>query len=283
MDTIDFIVVESGGTKSSWWFGNKQSGLVYKFSGPGLHPASLTLDKSSHLKQKLAELGDLQMIPCYFYGAGCESPQFVEKIRIFLEQLTLRLLHFKSDLTGACIALLGTNHGYAGIIGTGAIVAEYNGKEVIRTSSGLGYILGDEGSGFDIGKRILNTYFRDELSTTITAILEEYFGGKSNIIPEVYSVNGRQKTAGIASLIHPYRKDKRMIQIINEAFESFYHTAIAPHTSLRTISLIGSIAYFYREELEQTLTSHGIRIEALETEAIRALFNYHFKLIQLEQ
>ena len=43
-------------------------------------------------------------------------------------------------------------------LGTGSNSGYYNGKKIIHNSPGLGYVLGDEGSGAYLGKKVLQYY-----------------------------------------------------------------------------------------------------------------------------
>jgi glucosamine kinase len=276
MEQIDFIVVESGGSKSSWWFGNNQIGVTHKFNSPGLHPASLSSEKFKLLSSKLSGLNFDKNTPCYFYGAGCESSVLKTKLSNFLIEVGLENVNFQTDLLGTCIALFGENPGYAGIIGTGAIVAEYDGEKVVRYTSGLGYILGDEGSGFDIGKRVINAYFQNQLPVEITSVVEDHFGGRDQIIPITYGEEGRKIIAALTEKIYPHKKSPSISSIISEAFEAFYKTAIAPHKKLTKIALIGSVAFYYQDELKEVLSRHKVELTKVEQEAVRGLFHHHF-------
>ena len=53
-----------------------------------------------------------------------------------------------SDLLGACHSVLGKNQGTVAILGTGSVVCHFNGNEITEIQGGLGYLLGDEGSGY---------------------------------------------------------------------------------------------------------------------------------------
>ena len=58
----------------------------------------------------------------------------------------------------AARALCGNLKGIACILGTGANSCFYDGKKIVKNSPGLGYILGDEGSGAYLGKKVIQ-YF----------------------------------------------------------------------------------------------------------------------------
>jgi glucosamine kinase len=273
---IDFIVVESGGSKSTWCLGSKNDGLIVRFQVEGLHPAELSEQKQAEVSRQLLPYTIAKDTRTYFYGAGCESPILSAKLRDFLGKLGIRKIDFYSDLNAACIATLHQQSGYAGIIGTGAILAEYDGNNVVRFTSGLGHILGDEGSGFDIGKRILNAYFRNQLPEIIATEIEEYFGGRHQIIPKSYAANSRKLIAGLTRVIYPHRMEPRIAQLLHQSFEAFYETAIADHQDLSSLSLVGGVAIHFQEEIKATLKKHDIHVDKILPEAVDELFDYHF-------
>jgi glucosamine kinase len=267
----EFIVIESGGTKSSWYFSNGQP-----FYGPGLNPFELSDEKMTQLKIGLKEYS-LENYTCHFYGSGCENPKGAEKLKAFLGELGLafELMNIYTDLLGACRALLGNTPGTVGILGTGAISAVYDGEKVTKTYSGLGALLGDEGSGFDLGKRLLKAYFYDDLNQEISKKIETYFGGKNQIIPTVYGPNGRMKVAGLTRLIGEYRETPIVKAILSNAFEDFYTTALHPIAAEGEVSLVGSIAYHFEKEIKTVLSKKGYAIKKIISSAHNELFLYH--------
>ena len=64
--------------------------------------------------------------------------------------------------------LCGNNKGIVSNLGTGSFSCYYNGKKIARSRPGLGYVLGDEGSGAYLGKKVIQYYlyeiFDEELS-----------------------------------------------------------------------------------------------------------------------
>ena len=63
------------------------------------------------------------------------------------------------DTLAACHALFGRNAGVACILGTGSNACVYDGEKITQSIVSLGFMLGDEGSGCHIGKRIVHDYF----------------------------------------------------------------------------------------------------------------------------
>ncbi|RFC53779.1 hypothetical protein DXU93_11675 [Brumimicrobium aurantiacum] len=267
------IVIESGGTKSTWVF-NLPNDLRGKdsFRTIGLHPQELNSTKAETIKALVQE-HQLQNQEVHFFGAGCESEEAKVKIKKFLEAFGLDVQQVQTDLHAACVAHLGQKRGMVGIIGTGAVAALFNGEKVIQQSSGLGYMLGDEGSGFDIGKRLIVQHLNHQLPSEITKEIDTYFEYRS-IVHRVQESDGRMKIAGLTKIVRKYSDDPVIFKILKEAFSDFCKTALLPIQENHPIHFIGSVAYYFQEELKSTLSSMGYEMGGVEKEAVEGVFEF---------
>jgi N-acetylglucosamine kinase-like BadF-type ATPase len=143
--------------------------------------------------------------------AGAGRPDDKKRMVNGLRRLTsskkvpLRNVRIESD---ALIALEGAFSGGAGIIliaGSGSIAFGKDEKGTIHRAGGWGRILGDEGSGFFIGKHALTVVCRyldgRSAPTLLTAMVAKKFGLKTStdIISAVYKDN--LNIAAIAPLV----------------------------------------------------------------------------------
>lgn len=252
------LVIESGGTKSTWVIGKNATNTI-QLKTVGLHPQELTNEKSKTI-QNLINQHQLQNEIVYFYGAGCESNDARKKIHQFLTTSGANIIKdINTDLYIACLAHLGNEPGFVGILGTGAIVAQFDGNEVIKKTSGLGYILGDEGSGFDIGKRLLIAYFNEILPNNIKEEVNTYFHQKP-ILHRIYAPDGRLKIAGLTKIIKEWKDTIPIQEILNDAFTAFCKTGLEPLSIHSPIHFVGSIAHHFEKELKITITKHGYQV-----------------------
>lgn len=265
------IVVESGGTKSTWIF-STETRQRKRVETVGLHPQELSLAKRSSIQQ-LVKKYQLTGQSLYFYGAGCESQTAKLKITQFLAELGLQVKEVQTDIHAACLALLGNSKGVVGILGTGAVAAQFDGERIIKQTSVLGYILGDEGSGFDIGKRLLQHYFKADLSLELREAIEDYFEGEA-VLHRIHEPDGRMFIAGLSKLAHQYRYEKEVKQILDSAFSDFYITALQELTDTFTVHFVGSIAFYFKDELRNTLSEHGLSLGNVEKEAVSGVFSF---------
>ena len=92
----------------------------------------------------------------FFYGTGCSNTTNVKMIKNALKFMFPKSkILVDHDLMGAAKSLYGNEKGIACILGTGSNSCFYNGKKIVKNSPGLGYVLGDEGSGSYLGKMVL--------------------------------------------------------------------------------------------------------------------------------
>ena len=81
----------------------------------------------------------------------------------------------QTELLGAARALCGKQKGIACILGTGSNSCFYNGKKIVKNSPGLGYVLGDEGSGAYLGKKVVQYYLYHTFDEELKARFEKRF------------------------------------------------------------------------------------------------------------
>src|SRR5690606_22301086 len=75
----------------------------------------------------------------------------------------------ESDLLGAARGLCGRSEGLVAILGTGSNSCHYNGCEIVEHVSPLGFILGDEGSGAVLGRKLVSAVFERQLPAGLSA------------------------------------------------------------------------------------------------------------------
>ncbi|HZH86755.1 MAG TPA: hypothetical protein VFD77_05520 [Brumimicrobium sp.] len=265
------IVVESGGTKSTWVFYNSL-GTKVDLVSVGLHPQELTSQKEKLISQLIDE-NQLKGREIYFFGAGCESQEAKVKVTRFLEEFSLNVQQVETDIYAACVAHLGNTEGVVGIIGTGAVAAHFDGQKVVQQTSGLGYLLGDEGSGFDIGKRLLQSYFGNELPKAIRQEIEIYFDHQS-ILHRIYESDGRMFIAGLTKVVYEFKSEPVIVKLLNESFLAFCETALHPLNPKHSINFIGSIAYYFEDELGKSISASGYQLGNVKKEAVHGVFAF---------
>lgn len=256
----ELLIADSGSTKTDWAVGGK------RFSTQGINPFHQSEDTIlSILHDELLPQLDVKKVGAVqFYGSG---------VRTELEPVMVRLLRqcfgttipieAHSDLLGAARALCGNSEGIACILGTGSNSCLYDGKNIVKNTPPLGYILGDEGSGAVLGRRFLNALYKGRLAEIYVIGLEHY---TQMTLPQIIDRVYRQPLpnrwlASLSPFIHNLLADPFIETIVIENFRDFIRYNIMPYCRPELpINAVGSIAFFYRPQLEQAATSLGFTL-----------------------
>jgi len=268
------IVVESGGTKSTWVCRDSKGNLK-KFILQGLHPQEINPEKVLAANDLISQ-NHLIGKDVYFFGAGCESSSGKKRITELLLEIGLNPKMIVSDVVGACMAVLGNDNGVAGILGTGAVAAYYQNQKVQQMTSGRGFILGDEGSGFDIGKRITVACLDGKFTNypDVEKSIHEYYGGKDKIVHACSGIHSRFKIAGLTEVIADYRENPIINKVLLNSFQDYTETAILPLRHDGRVGMVGSVAYFFREEFSKVLSSNDIVLTKVVIAAVDDIYAF---------
>lgn len=168
------LIVEAGGTKTNLLF--IQTGQVIgTYEEQGMHVSRETTDDLKRRMTLWNEMGHGPLKNIHLFAAGKMDQKKLKEITTFLKTHFNSTLEVYSDLLAACYATAGYQPGIVGILGTGSNSCYYDGKEIIKNVSPGGFILADEGSGTQIGKKVLLDYLRNEVPAEFKVILETKF------------------------------------------------------------------------------------------------------------
>lgn len=278
MKTI--LIADSGSTKTEWCL--LQNGKKKKLETQGLSPYFLT-------GEQIKEILQTELIPrlklavpdtIYFYGTGCANPgnaAIVKKaIAHFFKKAKIDVQH---DLMGAAKALCGDSKGIACILGTGSNSCFYNGKKIVKNSPGLGYALGDEGSGAYLGKKVVQ-YF---LYQTFDEDLMERFKARFNtnsveILEAVYKKPlPNRYLAGFTIFLVENRGHFMIENIIEDGLNDFFFNHIYKYRESWSmpINFVGSVAYGFRDVLKDLCNSYELQLGRVLKNPMEGLVNYH--------
>lgn len=269
------LIADAGSTKTSWALINSDSILYYHTNGinPVLHDTVYI----HHLLRQVAEnlVGSNPVQAVLYFGAGC-TPHTSPGLKNILEEAfpLAATCSVQSDMSGAAIAACGYSEGIVCILGTGSNCALYDGHEITYPVASGGYILGDEGSGNYIGKKLLIDYLRNRLPESLKKEIESGGVTPATIIEHVY----RKPAAGtyLASFcklagdnIHlEYCKN-----LVKKSMDDFFtHTvSTIPGYHHYPLHFSGSVAYHFRDLLELSAAEKSLRIDSVMQQPIEKL------------
>lgn len=290
------LVADSGSTKTDWLlidtstqsnstFLDKEDEKQEIINTQGINPVHQSHYQVLQVLQSelLPQIDVSQIHDVYFYGSGVR-PELEGNMTEMLREVfpMAGTIESHSDLLGAARALCGHNEGIASILGTGANSCLYDGKRIVKNTPALGYIIGDEGSGAVLGKRFLHHLYSGILSKEIVALFEKETG---LALPEIINRVYRQPLANrfLASLsefIHRHLDLYDVRQMVVDNFVDFLTTHIAPYKrDDLPLSFVGSIAFYYQDELREAADAKGFTLGVIEKSPIAGLRRYHTTLM----
>jgi N-acetylglucosamine kinase-like BadF-type ATPase len=201
-----FIGIDGGGTKTKCVLTDEQLKVVSLSESGASNPMVVGVEKSARilfdLIYKISSNVNIKEIDAAVIGvAGGGRKKIANELKQSIQNLAtchnflLKNLEVVSD---AEIAVEGAFSGDAGAIliaGTGSIVFGKNKKGKLFRAGGYGRILGDEGSGFSIGKSGLQAVAKEfdesEKKSFLSRILSKKFSIKNrdDLILKVYTEN----------------------------------------------------------------------------------------------
>ena len=164
-------------------------------------------------------------------GMAGASTLIPELTSAFKEKLHCKFV-IESDLKMSHIATFKNNDGNLFIAGTGSSLLSRKDGEFIQ-KGGWGHILGDEGSGYWIGKQILKTYI-DYLDFAespldfceLVPALEELFPDRSAIVQTVYS-KPKTEVAKLSSFCSTYDANYFLHTLAQQAGKDIARTLLS--------------------------------------------------------
>ena len=275
------LIADCGSTKTDWVLISDEHGTL-EIQTEGINPvrdsqsAILGILRQQLLPRLPIKTNGLEHI--HFYGAGC-LPPFSQMIIDCLQQVfpTTRL-YVESDLLGAARALCGHHEGIACILGTGSNSCLFDGTDIIAHTPPLGFILGDEGSGSVLGRKLVSKILKGLMTThLIKAFKEQYDLEMSDIINKVYRQAQPNKfLASFVPFLSEHRAEPEIHQLLTEEFHNFLMHNIMPYGRKDLpLHFVGSIAYVFQQELQESLQKEGYQLGQVLRQPALELAKYH--------
>ena len=276
MASHEFIVADAGGTGTQWRLVLGER--ISQFETAGFNAYTHKLDD---LRASFIEniKGNVPLnIPTYFYGAGIDTYEQEQEVAVMLKTIFGANVQVSNDLVGVARALCGKEEGFVGILGTGANACYYNGTDVNKVGASLGYVLGDEGSGAHLGKKLLRGVFRQQLSSElIDAFMKQFDLTSHQAIKRIYDEpKPNHFLASFAPFIFEHRHSPGMHELLRDNFHEYFDAFFKNELSeKKTFHFSGSIAYHFADILRQVGTDLGITIKNIVQSPISGLVLYH--------
>ncbi len=277
------LIADSGATKCEWCYIDDKK-RKKRISTQGISPYFLNTDQIETLLrlELIPGLGKAQPQEIYYYGTGCKNPENAKSIRKAIARVFEGAkIEVNTDLMAAARALCGDQKGIVSILGTGSNSCYFDGKKIKKNSPGLGYVLGDEGSGAYLGKKVLQYYlygtFDEELkykfdlkyNTNSLAILDQVY---KHPLPNKY-------LAGFTLFLVENRGHYMIENIIEDGINDFFFTHLCKYGESWKLSqyFVGSVAFGFKDVIRDLCSSYEFEFGKILRAPMEGLIDYHNK------
>lgn len=276
------LIADCGSTKIDWCL--IENGKVAKqvfTSGINALLMSEEQIRQTIADELVPEIKGYEIGSVYYYGAGCLFDDICANVRraIAANIPSAKTIEVDTDLLAAARALCGKNPGIACIMGTGSNSCYYDGVKIVDNVSPLGYILGDEGSGAVLGKLLVGDVLKNQLPAALCEkFLKKYDLDRQKIIEGVYKKPAANRfLASLSPFLIENIEEPAVHRLVLNAFKAFFVRNIENYEGYKTmpVSFVGSVAYYYRDVLEEAASSLGIKIGTVIKSPMDGLIKYH--------
>jgi len=268
------LIAESGGTKTDWSLISGGS-CVKQFSTPSFHPSLLSSEWIATQQKELANIFDHEIgkIQLHFYGAGCYDPHRAEEMKRALQVMGFNQVQVYSDVYAAGQAVWGDAPGWVAILGTGSVLAYWNGKQIEGLLGGYGYLLGDEGSGYYFGKLLIRKLLDGSFGEADDLILQQIgVSDKRKLIRSCYDENGKSFISNLARQTADFTGNSVIKDIHQENLQLFFENYI--HEDIKRLGFVGSYASAQENTLNELSASKQIELQKVVARPIDELTKY---------
>ncbi|UTW60939.1 ATPase [bacterium SCSIO 12741] len=276
------LISDGGSTKADWVALNEQGETVTSFETQGYNPFYMDSDSiASNFKEQpaLSSLGS-QISEIYFYGSGCSNDLnnsiVTQGFQQVIPQATIYVEH---DLKGAAFATWQGKPGITCILGTGSNSCFFDGQEVSEEIPSLGMIPGDEAGGGYYGKFLVRDFFYRQMPPEIHQDFEAtYQLEKDEVLNRLYQ---QPRPSAFLAQFMPFmanhRKDPYIRKLLLFGMQEFfkYHISCYPEYKQYPVHFIGSIAWYFLDELKEVAEEFESEIGKVIKRPIDGLIDYH--------
>ena len=222
------IGIDAGGTKNELVLCEKDGHVVNRMTAPGSNAADLGPENAAmRIASQVRALvdGHTETVDALFAGlSGGGAPAISGEVRAVLtrELPFVKSISNGSDALNGLYAGVGAGDGMVVIAGTGTSAFVRCGG-VLTQVGGWGYLVDDAGSGYSIGRAVLNAAFRERdgrgESTRLTELVERQLGfNVLGAVPMIYR-GGKRTVASFAPLAFEAADmgDRQALAIVDNA------------------------------------------------------------------
>lgn len=275
------LVADSGSSKTHWKL-IVSSTKTLPFETKGLNPYYCNPSEyhNALLSSFPSGIDPKEVTDVFFYGAGCSASQrkdiVINGLKLFFRDSTIKV---ETDILGAARALFGKEEGIVVILGTGSNTGYYDGTTIHQIAPSLGYILGDEGSGAYLGKKLIRDWLYGDLPAELAVSIEEYCHLKTNeLLNRLYNNSyPNQFLASFVPFLEKNKDHKYVHSLVRVAFEKFTNRHLIRFSEFNTctVGIVGSVGENFCDILVDVMERAGASKTKFLRYPIDGIVDYH--------
>lgn len=279
------LIADGGSTKIRWALVEDRGCVVSEFVTAGLNPLlpptqGIESCLDGYLRGYVGSDG-VTVDEVWYYGAGCLPHVCGDVERALMSVAGCDQVSVASDMLGAARAMCGHEAGVACVLGTGSNSCLYDGRDIADSTPALGFILGDEGSGTVLGRRLVSDVFKRQLPQWLCREFQDrYRLSVSELIDRVYrQPEPNRFLASLAPFIREHIECDGIRDIVMSEFTRFISRNVMNYTGVcdsLPVCFTGSIAVNFAPQLNEAAHRFGINNINIVADQLPGLVKYHF-------
>ena len=274
------LIADSGATKAEWCL--IKNGKKKTFFTQGISPYFLTTAQITDLLEKELKpfLKNVPVDEIYYYGTGCANTNNAKSVHKAIQKVFSKAkIEVTHDLMAAARSLCGNEKGISCILGTGSNSCYYDGKKIVKNSPGLGYVLGDEGSGAYLGKKVIQYYLYDTFDYELRGRFDvTYLTTASEILENVYKKPlPNRYLASFTKFLADNRGHYMIENIIEDGLNDFFFNHLCKYKEIwkYPVNFTGGVAFGFQDVLQQLCNSYGFQLGKVMKNPMEGLIRFH--------
>jgi len=274
------ILVDSGATKANW-VAVSEGKTIHQLQTQGISPYFLSDEGIVDILREVRRSIPEPVNELYFYSTGCKAEdqrrRMNQLLRLMFQEATQ--VQVETDLLAAARAMSQREAGIVCILGTGSNACRYDGSQIVETAGGLGFILGDEGSGAGIGKELIRSFLNREMPENLREDLNNHYHlTRDNILQSVYQLPYPNRfLATFAPFASEHRQEPSIRELLDRQFSLFFQRSVTllGDSQHLPIHFVGSVAHFFQEEIARNAVPFGLHLDRFQQDPMSGLIQYH--------
>jgi glucosamine kinase len=278
------LIVDAGASKCHWALIENKN-LIWEYESIGINPMFQSDDLIHEVIESFISTQNLfnsTLEDIIYFGAGCGQAKMQERMKNLFLKFFPKAKHIEihSDLLGAAIASCKDKEGISCILGSGSNACFFDGKQIQQALPSLGYLLGDEGSGFSIGKDIIKAYAYEQMPEYLREDFRRSYSKElSQIIREIYQESRPNKyLASFCLFAKKHQTEPWIHSLISSHFSAFLQIHILPLKSKypeAELHFSGSVAWQFQEILQSNVKVLNFNICSITQKPLSGLLEYY--------